>query len=156
MDDEPEINRLEDELRELAARREPVPPELLSAAVAAYGWRDVDTELAELVYDSLLETAGSAPVRGSAGQRLVSFRAGEVAIDVEVAPSGTGLRVLGQIMPPQAGRVELRQQRDVATVTADELGRFEYGPLDHGPLSLRLHPPPGAALPPVTTDWVSI
>lgn len=156
MDDEPEINRLEDELRELAARREPVPPELLSAAVAAYGWRDVDTELAELVYDSLLETAGAAPVRGSAGQRLVSFRAGEVAIDVEVAPSGTGLRVLGQIMPPQAGRVELRQQRDVATVTADELGRFEYGPLDHGPLSLRLHPPPGAALPPVTTDWVSI
>jgi hypothetical protein len=29
MDDEPEINRLEEELRELAARREPVPPELL-------------------------------------------------------------------------------------------------------------------------------
>jgi hypothetical protein len=50
--------------------------------------------------------------------------------------------------------VELRQQRDVATVTADELGRFEYGPLDHGPLSLRLHP--GAGQQAVTTDWVTI
>jgi hypothetical protein len=156
MDDEPEINRLEEELRELAAHREPVPPELLAAAVAAFGWRDIDAELAELVYDSLAETSGAAAVRGSAGQRLVSFRAGEVAIDVEVAPGGGGLHVLGQIMPPRAARVELRQQRDVATVTADELGRFEYGPLDPGPLSLRLHPGPGAGQQAVTTDWVTI
>jgi hypothetical protein len=156
MDDEPEADRLEEELRQLAARREPVPPELLSAAVAAFGWRDIDTELAGLVYDSLHEAGGVALVRGSAGQRFVSFRAGEVAIDIEVTPAGGALRLLGQIMPPRAGPVELRRGGNVVTVAADELGRFESGPLPHGPLSLRLPAGPGAARPAVTTDWVSI
>ena len=39
----------------------------------AFGWRNIDAELAELVFDSLLNTDEASLVRGSPGQRLVSF-----------------------------------------------------------------------------------
>ena len=48
-------DELEAELRRLAADREPVPAELVQAALDAFGWRDIDAELAELVYDSLVD-----------------------------------------------------------------------------------------------------
>ena len=66
-------DELEAELRRLAADREPVPAELVQAAVDAFGWRNIDAELAELVYDSLIDTDEASLVRGPPGQRLVSF-----------------------------------------------------------------------------------
>ena len=38
-------DELEAELRRLAADREPVPAELVQAALDAFGWRDIDAEL---------------------------------------------------------------------------------------------------------------
>jgi hypothetical protein len=149
-------DELEAELRRLAADREPVPAELLQAAVAAFSWRDIDAELAELVYDSLLDTDEASLVRGSAAERLVSFAAGGLTIDVEVTSSGRGRTVLGQIAPPQRATVDIRHPRDTVTVEADELGRFRSGPLPPGPASLRLRPPPGAGWPHVVTDWIAL
>lgn len=156
MPDERDDDRLEEELRRLAAIREPVPPGLISAAMDAFGWRDIDAELAGLVYDSLLDSDAAALVRGGHGQRLFSFRAGEVTVDVEVTRSGEDRGLLGQIEPPRAAIVDIRRRRDVITVTADELGRFQSQALSPGPLSLRLRPPAGGAGPSLTTDWVSI
>jgi hypothetical protein len=156
MNDELDDSQLEQELRLLAARFEPVPPELMTAAVDAFEWRDIDTQLADLVYDSLLDTDQAALVRGTRDQRLFSFQAQHVTIDLEVTHTGQGRSLMGQVIPPQPGLVELRQQHSVVTVSADELGRFRSEPLPPGPLSLRLHAPAGTNAPTVTTAWVSI
>ena len=57
-------DELEAELRQLAANREPVPAQLHQAAVDAFSWRDIDAEIAELVYDSLLDADAASLVRG--------------------------------------------------------------------------------------------
>src|SRR5215472_18630087 len=113
---------LTEELRRLAARLDPVPPELLRGAAAAFAWRDIDAELAELVFDSLIDNSEAALVRGSPDQRLVSFAGGGLTIDVEVSGTGAARTVMGQIAPPQRGLVEIRRRQETMTVEADELG----------------------------------
>jgi hypothetical protein len=153
MRDEPDDDELEEELRRLAARHDPVPPELLHGAAGAFAWRDIDAELAELVFDSLLDSDEATLVRGSAEQRLVSFTGGGLTIDVEVTASGPARTVMGQIVPAQPGLVDLRRPGETVTVEADELGRFRSGPLPPGPLSLRLRTGEGV---PVVTDWLAL
>jgi hypothetical protein len=149
-------DELERELRRLAADAEPVPAELIRAAVDAFAWRDIDAEIAELVYDSLLDAEEASLVRGPADQRMISFAAGGMTIDVEVTSAGPGRAVMGQIAPPQRATVDIRYRQDTVTVEADELGRFRSGTLPHGPASLRLRPPPGDAGPAIVTDWISL
>ena len=149
-------DELEAELRRLAANEEPVPAGLVQAALDAFGWRDIDAELAELVYDSLVDADEASLVRGSPGQRLVSFAVGGMTIDVEVTSAGPGRAVMGQIAPPQRATVDIRHPQDTVTVEADDLGRFWSGPLPPGPASLRLRPPSEAAGPAVVTDWIAL
>src|SRR5215472_5029725 len=121
-------DELTDELRRLAARLDPVPPALL------------DTDEASLV-------------RGAPERRLVSFTGGGLTIDVEVTSAGPERTVMGQIVPPQRGVVDIRRRQETVSIEADELGRFRSGPLPPGPLSLRLRPAGGA---PVVTDWLAL
>ena len=146
-------DELTGELRRLAARLDPVPPELLDAAAGAFTWRDIDAELAELVFDSLLDTDEASLVRGAPERRLVSFTGGGLTIDVEVTSVGPERTVMGQIVPPQRGVVDIRRRQGTVSIEADELGRFRSGPLPPGPLSLRLRPVGGA---PVVTDWLAL
>ena len=152
MPDEPD-EQLTGELRRLASRLDPVPPELLDAAAGAFAWRDIDAELAELVFDSLVDTDEASLVRGAPERRLVSFTGGGLTIDVEVAFAGPERTVMGQIVPPQRGVVDIRRRQETVSIEADELGRFRSGPLPPGPLSLRLRPAGGA---PVVTDWLAL
>ena len=152
MPDEPD-DQLTEELRRLASRLDPVPPELLDAAAGAFAWRDIDAELAELVFDSLVDTDEASLVRGAPERRLVSFTGGGLTIDVEVTSAGTERTVMGQIVPPQRGVVDIRRRQETVSIEADELGRFRSGPLPPGPLSLRLRPAGGA---PVVTDWLAL
>jgi len=152
MPDEPD-DQLTDELRRLASRLDPVPPELLDAAAGAFAWRDIDAELAELVFDSLLDADEASLVRGAPERRLVSFTGGGLTIDVEVTSAGPERTVMGQIVPPQRGVVDIRRRQETVSIEADELGRFRSGPLPPGPLSLRLRPAGGA---PVVTDWLAL
>jgi hypothetical protein len=149
-------DELEQELRRLAAHAEPVPAELIQAAVDAFAWRDIDAEIAELTYDSLLDAEEASLVRGPADQRMISFAAGGLTIDVEVTSAGPGRSVMGQIAPPQRATVDIRYRQDTVTVEADELGRFRSGTLPPGPASLRLRPPPGGSGPAIVTDWISL
>jgi hypothetical protein len=155
--EQPRDDALESELRRLAARAEPVPPHLLRAAGDAFDWRDPDSELAELVFDSLLDTSEAAQVRGGAPQpRLLSFRARGASIEVEVTYTGPGRAVMGQISPPGPARVDIRRGAQTVTVEADELGRFRCEALAAGPVSLRLRADAGHPEPPVVTDWMTI
>jgi hypothetical protein len=155
MTDAPDNNELEQELRRVAARLDPVPPEVVQAAVDAYSWRDIDAELAELVFDSLLDADQATLVRGPPGARLVSFKTPGLTVDVEVTSTGSGRDVMGQITPPQRVTVEIRHGAEIVTTDADELGRFRSASLQSGPMSLRLHPA-GSPRAAVVTDWLAI
>jgi hypothetical protein len=156
MHNEPDDDQLEEALRRHAARLEPVPASLLQAAQDAFAWRDVDGDLAELVFDSLLDTDDATLVRGSPERRLISFQASGLTIDVEVTIAAAGRAVLGQIMPPRRAAVEIRNPHGAVTVEADELGRFRSGPLRAGPMSLRLSLAADAPGSQVVTDWLAI
>lgn len=139
---------LERELREAAAVLDPVPPELLHAAVDAFTARTMDDELATLAFDSL---DGAGTVRGDDGPRVASFHTGEAGVDVEITVSAGGARVVGQVMPPGAAEVELRGRRPV-TVTADVMGRFSCDHVAAGPFSLRCR----AGGLTLVTEWITI
>jgi len=53
--DEPDDIEVEERLRELIEQLDPVPEQLLAAALGSYTWRTVDSELALLVLDSVEE-----------------------------------------------------------------------------------------------------
>ncbi|HKA98934.1 MAG TPA: hypothetical protein VKD66_21900 [Streptosporangiaceae bacterium] len=153
MPEQADDDELEEQLRQLAARFDPVPPRLLDAAVDSYTWRTVDSDLAELVFDSQAEDQ-AALVRGGEHTRLLSFAAGGLIIDLEITGSGQDRRIIGQLAPPQRAAVEIRQGSDVTGLDADELGRFS-GPLRTGPFSLRFRTGAEADRP-VVTDWIAV
>lgn len=156
MPGKPDDAELEEELRGIVAQVEPIPSGLLAAAVGAFAWRTVDADLAELVFDSLVDHDEAALVRGSGQGRMLSFRASSLTIEVEVTGEGNSRRLIGQLLPPQPARVDIRHGDNVATIEADELGRFSAGPLQAGPVSLRCRPGPENVQPLVVTDWVAI
>jgi hypothetical protein len=156
-------HELDDELRRIAARLDPVPAALLHAAQAAFTWRGVDAELAELAFDSLADRESLALVRGGDEPRLLTFHAADLTIELEIRPpvrehppaAGVEHRLVGQLLPPGPARVEVRHPDGVLTVEADELGRFAAERVSTGPISLRCQQA-GAARGPVVTEWVPI
>ncbi|GAA4809249.1 hypothetical protein [Streptomyces ziwulingensis] len=134
---------LEEELRQAAAILDPVPAELSRLAVEAFALHDLDTGLAELTFDSLVD---ALPIRGEAA-RMLTFSAGEVSVDVEVGPEG----LFGQVMPPQAARIEVLSGPQAARLlAADAMGRFTGDAPPAGPFALRLR----AGGEVLVTEWL--
>jgi hypothetical protein len=129
---------------------------LLEAAVGAFAWRTIDADLAELIFDSLVDHDEAALVRGTGHGRMLSFRASTLTIDVEVTRTGNSRMLVGQLVPPQSATVDIRQADSVVTIEADELGRFRAGSLQVGPISLRCRLGAETVRPSVVTDWVAI
>ncbi|GAA4317428.1 hypothetical protein GCM10023086_40400 [Streptomyces venetus] len=144
-DEEFDAGLLEEELRQAAAVLDPVPPELQQIAVDAYALHDLQARVAELTFDSLVD---SLPVRGAGDTpRMLTFRAGEVTVDVEVTAHG----LMGQVLPPQPARVEvLGGPRPGSSLTADDLGRFTAAAPPPGPFALRVRT--GGDV--VVTEWL--
>ncbi|WP_437064761.1 hypothetical protein [Streptomyces sp. enrichment culture] len=138
---------LEEELRQAAAVLDPVPAELRRVAVDAYSLHDLDARLAELTFDSLVD---SVPVRGATDvPRMLTFRTGELSVDVEVTAHG----LIGQVLPPQPARIEVLGGPHPAapdTLTADTMGRFTSDVPPAGPFALRLRT--GGEV--VVTEWL--
>jgi len=135
------------ELRRVIGASDPVPTEVVEAAIASHTWRRVDSELAELVYDSLMD---GALVRGGEGERQLTFEADELTMEVEVGPAA----LHGQIVPPQRAAIELRHPGGSLTVAADQLGHFVVDPIPHGPVSFRCQPETRSRA--TVTSWVVI
>ena len=145
-----------EELRGLVARADPVPERLHEAARAAFTWRTIDAELAELMQDSAELDAGALALRSAAtGPRLLSFESPRVAIEAEVTVTGERERRLtGQIVPPMAAVITVEQGGVRLTVQADELGRFAFERLGAGPARLRAALPDGGME--VATPWTCL
>ena len=147
--------KLLEELRLLVNEVDPVPEEVTKFADAALGLRRLDAELADLLSDSALESAASAAaVRGGERARSVTFRSSDLEIDLEIQRGDGGVTILGQLAP--AGRASIEVQRDdeakLASVEADDLGRFRLELAEAGRVRLRVARDKQA---PVETSWIS-
>jgi hypothetical protein len=138
-------------LRRALHDREPPPARVVALAKASFGLRDLDADLAALVADSSQDAVGPR-VRSVRAPRMLSFEAGELAVEVEMAPAAEGWRLVGQLDPPGPARVELRRPTGPhITVDADQRGRFTLDVADPGPVSLRCY---RTGQPAIVTAWV--
>jgi hypothetical protein len=143
-DDEQLLQELGSAVRD-AAR---VPESFLAAGRAAFAWRNVDAELAALTHDSTAAPAGTR--QESAPLRAFTFAARELSIEVEVADNA----LLGQIVPPRPGRIELRAgDGTIRTADVDEVGWFTLRPLPTGMFRLYLQTAEGAQ---ILTEWMTL
>jgi hypothetical protein len=143
------------ELRGAARRFDPPPASVLDAARASLTWRTIDAELAALEFDSAVDLAATA-VRSGEGPRLLTFAAPGLNIEVEVSPVGPRRQLVGQLVPAQAARIDVRHAGGVTTVRADQLGRFDADAISAGPVSLRCHLGDAPSSPPVVTEWIPL
>ncbi|GIF78425.1 hypothetical protein [Asanoa siamensis] len=129
-----------------AARREAaeVPERIREIGRAAFAWRTVDAELAALA------TEAPAGARAEpAAVRALTFAARDLTIEVEITDDA----LHGQVVPPRAGEIELRDRTGVVAVArVDEVGWFVLGPVPRG--MFRLHLRAGDAV--VVTEWITI
>lgn len=135
-------------LGQALATADPVPEHVLDGARAAFTWRTIDAELAELVFDSAEDLAG---VRAGDANRQVTFKAPGVEIEVMLIENGSR-RLVGQLVPPSEQRVELVGAETVSTTDSDRLGRFTFDELAPGPVRLVVLDADGARI--VQTEWV--
>lgn len=139
------------ELRNVVEQADPIPDHVVAAAKAAFIWRTIDAELAELAADSTLSTTAT---RAADAARLLTFQANAVEIEVEVAATGATRRLTGQLVPPSAAAVSVRWAAGSLEAQADELGRFTVEAVPAGTVSIAITRP--GDLRPVVTSWVSI
>jgi hypothetical protein len=141
----------DDELQELLGRAlraaEPVPDKVVSGARAAWTWRTIDEELAELVFDSATELTG---VRSEDTARQLTFRAPGVEIEVMVVDDGAR-RIVGQLIPPSECTVQLTTEDAVQDSRTDRLGRFTFDRVPPGPVRITVFGVDGGHV--ASTEW---
>lgn len=138
-------------LREAVRARQAVPDEFVQAGRSAFAWHNIDAELAQLTYDSSLDTLYQPSLRAeTASIRALTFTSAHLTIEVEVSQDS----LLGQIVPAQRGTVRI-QPRDgtETTVPADEIGCFAIRPIPSGPFRLHCQTAAGTG---VLTGWVAL
>ena len=144
--------RLLAELREMFDVVDPVPPSAVAAGYAAFTWRTIDAELAELCEDSLLADSAAGGVRG-ADTRLLTFEAPSVNVVVEVTDVGERRKLVGQVIPALAGEIRIEHPAGTTTVAVDEQGLFSADTVPCGPARIAMTVPGGGA---VVTSWVTV
>lgn len=139
------------ELGRVSAAADPVPAHVLEAARAVFALRDLDSELARLVEDTMLTAAGVRS--GGSDTRLLTFETDDLAIELQVSPTPGGVSLLGQVVPAPAEGASVRLESAagvLGTAEVDELGGFRFPEV--APALVRLHVEvPGAAG--VSTPW---
>ena len=145
-DDEELLAALGEAMR---ARRE-VPEWFVETGKNAYAWHNIDAELAQLTYDSLVDRERAAAVRSEAASiRALTFTSGRLSIELEVGEGS----LLGQIIPPRAGTLEVHTTAGVTSSPVDEIGCFVVEPIPSSPFRLRCRTEDGAD---VLTGWITL
>ena len=143
------------ELMAAAAAHDAVPSAVLAAAKASLTWRTIDTELADLAFDSSVDES-PVLVRGpESDEQLLTFETEELAVDLQVTKRGDGRRLVGQLAPAGVAEIEVRTSSGVvATITSDELGRVPAVDVPAGSVSLRIQRAGETSA--IVTDWVTV
>lgn len=148
MSDVTDDERLLAELAEAVRAAREVPAQFIAAGKAAFAWRNVDAELATLAEDSATTLLGTRAEQATL--RSLSFVASELSIEVEV----TAEALLGQVVPPQSGLMQLHVRAGSAqTVPVDGVGWFVIRPVPGSMFRLHLRTAEGAA---VITEWIML
>jgi hypothetical protein len=141
-------DRLLGELGDAVRAGRAVPERFRAAARAAYGWRTVDAELAELTADTSAPLAGARA--GAPAARTLRFRAGELEVEVEL----TADALQGQLVPAGPGRIALETPGGAARESeVDGVGWFLFTPPPATTFRLRIRPDSGPA---VVTAWTGV
>jgi hypothetical protein len=128
----------------------PVPPTMIEQADAMYAWRTIDAELAALEFDSAVDEEPAVVRSESAQVHTLTFTCDSLVVELAV----TDDVLLGQLVPPDASRVEVRRSGGASTtVDADSLGCFSVAPVPSGSFSLKISTARGVV---VVTDWVTL
>jgi hypothetical protein len=139
-------------LGEALRARQEVPEWFVETGKNAYAWHNIDAELAQLTYDSETDAARGhvAAVRSeTASIRALTFTSARLSIELEVAEGS----LLGQIIPPRAGTLEVHTTAGVTISPVDEIGCFAVNPIPSSPFRLRCRTEDGTD---VLTGWVTV
>lgn len=137
-------------LGEAIRAREEVPEWFVETGKNAYTWHNIDAELAQLTYDSSRDQDAVAAVRSEAASiRALTFTSVQLSIELEVA----GGSLVGQIIPPRAGTLEVHTTAGVTSLPVDEIGCFAVTPIPSSPFRLRCCTEDGAD---VLTGWITL
>ena len=99
-------------LGEAIRAREAVPEWFVETGKNAYAWHNIDAELARLTYDSSRDRDAFAVVRSEAASiRALTFTSAQLSVELEV----TAGSLVGQIIPPRAGTLEVHTTAGVTT-----------------------------------------
>jgi hypothetical protein len=138
-------------LREALAARQAVPTAFVEAGKHAYTWHRIDAELAQLTFDSRLDTEVTASTRSeSAPIRALTLRSASFTIEVAITDDA----FLGQLIPPQSGTAEMQARSGcVSDTSINEVGCFAIEPKPDSPFRLRVRTDGQAD---VVTGWLTI
>ena len=137
-------------LGEALRAREAVPEWFVETGKNAYAWHNIDAELAQLTYDSSRDQDVVAAVRSeTASIRALTFTSARLSIELEVGEGS----LLGQIIPPRAGTLEVHTTAGVTSSPVDEIGCFAVDPIPSSPFRLRCRTEDGAD---VLTGWITL
>ena len=139
-------------LGEALRARQAVPGWFVETGKNAYAWHNIDAELAQLSYDSDSDADRdlAAAVRSeTASIRALTFTSTRLSIELEVAESS----LLGQIIPPRAGTLEVHTTAGVISSPVDEIGCFMVDPIPSSPFRLRCRTEDGTD---VLTGWITL
>ncbi len=137
-------------LAEALRAREAVPEWFVETGKNAFAWHNIDAELAQLTYDSRRDQDVAAAVRSeTATIRALTFTSGQLSIELEVGES----TLLGQIIPPRAGTLEIHTEAVATSSPVDEIGCFGVSPIPASPFRIRCRTEDGAD---VLTGWITL
>jgi hypothetical protein len=137
-------------LREAMRAREAVPTWFIETGKNAFAWHNIDAELAQLTYDSYSDQLTLAVTRSeTASIRTLTFTSAHMSMELEVTEDS----LLGQILPPRTGTLEIHTKGTITTTVVDEIGCFAVNPKPEGSFRLRCRTPDGVD---VLTAWITL
>jgi hypothetical protein len=127
---------------------ETVPADVLARAKGAFLQR-TSGEVAELVFDSLLDGGDSA------SKHRLRFEHPRVRVELVVSAGASASSLRGIVDPPVAVSVQVQADAtDVSVVTAVQDGAFSFESVGHGVIRLNLLGEPAARV--LHTDWFRV
>jgi hypothetical protein len=138
-------------LSEAMKASEAVPSWFVETGKSAFAWHNIDAELAQLTYDSSVDQHEAAVMRSeTASIRALTFTSPHVSLELEVTENS----LLGQVIPPRAGALEIHTRTgEISTTEVDEIGCFAVDPIPDNPFRLRCRTADGTD---VLTGWITL